>query len=367
MKSVRKVLVLSVGLLLVAGASEASAATVKWRVEPSPSPGGTQSILYGVSASSATNAWAVGCYNVSDPCQSSRALIEHYDGTSWQQTDFRQPGASGTLYGVKATSATNAWAVGSWVKNGHQDALIEHNDGTGWSYQPSVSYKRRHNALYGVAASSASNAWAVGGALKGSSDYVPIVEHFDGSAWSLNPPTTPGRGASLNSVTIAAANDVWVAGWYLDKGGEHALLERWDGTDWFAYVFSDPTSYFSDISATSPTDVWAVGSEGGAPFVLHFDGGNWRPISPPPLPQESLHGVKAFSGDVWVVGSWNPAGNRVTLIYRFHNNVWTHVASPNVDSTNELFAVGGTSSTNLFAVGYDEGTSSLDTLILHRS
>jgi hypothetical protein len=62
-----------------------------------------------VAATSGRNAWAVGSYG-SGP--STRVLIEHWNGTTWQQVPSPDNAGTSSLYGVAATSATNPWAVG---------------------------------------------------------------------------------------------------------------------------------------------------------------------------------------------------------------------------------------------------------------
>ncbi len=70
---------------------------------PSPSPPGDDS-LAGVAATSARNAWAVGS-------QGNHTLILHWDGRAWKRA--RRPRIAGVLDSVAATSARNAWAVGA--------------------------------------------------------------------------------------------------------------------------------------------------------------------------------------------------------------------------------------------------------------
>jgi hypothetical protein len=52
---------------------------------PSPNPGGTRgvSVLNGVAAASAANAWAVGYY--APRGSPLRTLIVHWTGTAWKQ------------------------------------------------------------------------------------------------------------------------------------------------------------------------------------------------------------------------------------------------------------------------------------------
>ena len=109
-----------------------------WTRMPGPDPW-TAVNLYSVSAVSATDAWAVGDY-LNRAGGGWRTLIVHWDGTSWT----RVPSPLGeskkaTLAGVSAVSATDAWAVGRVANSttGQQRTLILHWDGTSWTRVPS--------------------------------------------------------------------------------------------------------------------------------------------------------------------------------------------------------------------------------------
>ena len=65
--------------------------------------------LLGVSATSASNAWAVGFIGGSP----QQTLIQHWNGTAWKQVATPDPGPVGNILdGVSAVSASDAWAVG---------------------------------------------------------------------------------------------------------------------------------------------------------------------------------------------------------------------------------------------------------------
>src|SRR6185437_5832073 len=80
--------------------------------------------LRGVAATSAGNAWAVGAVG----SLTARTLIVHWNGKAWARVPSPSPGNSG-LYGVAATSATNAWAVGA----AGSTTLILHWNGKSWA------------------------------------------------------------------------------------------------------------------------------------------------------------------------------------------------------------------------------------------
>src|ERR1700691_6494929 len=71
----------------------------------------------GVSAVSATDAWAVGykCSNAecAIPDLTYTTLIEHWNGRKWSTVASTNPFPSDQLTAVSAVSATDAWAVGN--------------------------------------------------------------------------------------------------------------------------------------------------------------------------------------------------------------------------------------------------------------
>jgi hypothetical protein len=105
---------------------------------PSPSPGPRQNGLAGVTALSPTSMWAVG-----NTAQAAlyQTLVEHYDGTAWTQMPSPSvPNVNSALYSVSAISASNLWATGSTYANRYsQKTLVEHYDGTAWTIVPSLT------------------------------------------------------------------------------------------------------------------------------------------------------------------------------------------------------------------------------------
>ncbi len=101
-----------------------------WTRVPSPTPAGGGE-LGGVAATSASSAWAVGCTSCSH-IDSFKGLILGWNGKVWRRVPSPLPayGKYGNaLAGVAATSAANAWAVGC-TASGH--TLILRWNGTTW-------------------------------------------------------------------------------------------------------------------------------------------------------------------------------------------------------------------------------------------
>jgi hypothetical protein len=142
--------------------------------------------LLSVSASSASSAWAVGEHCTS-ACGTTypgfNALILHWNGTAWSRVPSPSPASTlGPLFGVSAISPANAWAVGpNNPSTGH--ALILHWNGTAWSRVPSPA---GGPGLLAVTATSATSAWAVGDYSTASGQPRTLIVHWNGTSWSLS-------------------------------------------------------------------------------------------------------------------------------------------------------------------------------------
>ncbi len=113
-------------------------------------------------------------------------------------------GPSGSdLDAVAVVSTNDVWAVGDNQPGGSFTTLIEHWDGTQWSVVPSPSPGSQYNVLYGVAAVSISDVWAVGYSSSGNSQQT-LIEHWNGSSWSVV--TSPNVGSSNFLFAVTAVS-----------------------------------------------------------------------------------------------------------------------------------------------------------------
>src|SRR5205085_1758789 len=88
-----------------------------WQRVPSPSPQGAAA-FYGISATSATTAWAVG-ESENTTVNTSSTLVEAWNGTQWQVVASPSPGADVNVFAVVVGIGPDAaWAVGSTYGNG---------------------------------------------------------------------------------------------------------------------------------------------------------------------------------------------------------------------------------------------------------
>lgn len=95
----------------------------RWKKASSPNPVGAD-VLRGVAATSASNAWAVGTH-FNFAASAAQTLILHWNGRAWRQVANPHPGGSlSILNGVAASSACNVWAVGAYNNPGQQTLAL---------------------------------------------------------------------------------------------------------------------------------------------------------------------------------------------------------------------------------------------------
>jgi hypothetical protein len=210
-----------------------------WRQVASPDPGGAgrDDRLTAVSASSAGDAWAVGYY--SDARLARRVLVLHWDGTSWRQVSAIQSlgrSRGAMLFGVTAISASDVWAVGYLIKPGPY-ALVLHWNGQAWTRSVRLNAGGGLSILSSVAASSTSNVWAVGHSQSRSGQTASLILHWNGSSWArlANPVPDAGDSARLIGVATSSIGNAWAVGEYSTPNGyAQGLFLHWDGRSWRA-------------------------------------------------------------------------------------------------------------------------------------
>ena len=304
-----------------------------WTQTPSPNPSPTGSFLGGVAATSASNIWAVGEY---DSGAAEQTLVLHWNGTAWKRVPSPNPGgpaASDFLTGVTATSASNAWAVGQYASVGGEQALVLHWNGTAWRQVPSP--KLYLSGLTGVAATSSRNAWAVGSdGNRTAGSLQTLVLHWNGTAWKHVPSPDPGGSLSdnfLSGVAATSASSAWAVGSYSNDaaGVVQTIILRWNGTAWKHVRSPDPggSSTFNvldGVAATSASNAWAVGEyfhgTTDQTLVLHWNGTAWKRVrSPDPGGSSTVNELAAVAatspGNIWAVGGYSTAigGDAIAL------------------------------------------------------
>jgi len=339
-------LAVAAGLLAMIAAGSAGAATASiWTVVPSVNPQASQvtdTSFAAVSAISATSGWAVGTFMNASALENP--LVEHWNGSRWTLGSAPEPsGTQAGLSGVDQLSKTSAWAVGT-------------------------------------------TATKVAG--EGNIDNEPLIEHWNGTRWSIVPGAVLPAGATgdLTAVGGTGPGDVWAVGFTLSADAqEQVLFEHYDGKSWSQAPFPTQTSACSPdasdcfldpeaVAASAASNVWVVGTvrepNPTANFIAHWNGKAWSVVPAPCLTGQivestcaltsadlnQLSGVTVLSAkDAWASGSEgnvNDQNFRVPYVLHWNGTKWALVKTPNLGGEGSMLnGITALGSRDIWAVG----------------
>lgn len=328
-----------------------------------PGPGGFNPNLIapqlnGIAAVAPNDAWIAGIYD-------DESLIEHWNGARWNivpTPDLSSQGNYG-LFGIAAISASDVWAVGA-ISPGYQHffrgvgvhTLIEHWDGSHWSVVPGLDENSGANELIGVSALAANDIWAVGdtSADASSGNTSLLVEHWDGNRWSVvQIPASLGINQPT-SIAAASANDIWVLGQLASS--RQATLLHWNGHQWS--LTPAPGTQAGDaldtLTVGGEHDIWAAGNEnkGSAfyPLLGHWDGTHWNRFPVPHTTRGALGGLLALSSNnIWVAERGVVRGQYFEQMLHWDGKSW-HAVSQQHASDGQLMFMAGAGN-RLWAIG----------------
>lgn len=216
-------------------------------------------------------------------------------------------------------SAKDIWTAGD-------AGTLLHWNGCAWGIvqvpiQSATSSAPNLRALWG---SYADDAWAVGDG--------GTALHWNGLAWTQTP---TGQPVDLLGTWGSDPEHFWATG----KSG---TILRWDGSAW-GVESSGTTSALNAVWGSGSGDVWAVGEQGA---IVHSDGVQWT--------ASSSNTTKALSA-VWGPGDssigdnvWTTGESGITLRWNAAQKQWQAAGST---SSQNLLALGGTSSSEVWAMG----------------
>jgi hypothetical protein len=256
--------------------------------------------------------------------------------------------------------------------------LAEHRSGSAWARVPVPQPAGQQARLNAVDDLSPGNAWAVGTSFSGGAattgDGPTLIEHWNGTTWSIvpspNPATgTPGDSDVLTAISGTGPSDLWATGWDNNAADDtiSLLFEHWNGTTWTAAASPTPlgsAQFANGITAISPDNVWAVGTDetgGSATLSAHWNGTAWSIVPTPDIThagnaQNMLTGVSSDSaGDVWASGladNVNGQNLRVPYVLHWTGTQWIMTKVPNLGTEgSRLNGIQVLSPTDAWTVG----------------
>src|SRR5438128_687664 len=106
------------------------------------------------------------------------------------------------------------------------------NDYT-WKIVKSPNGGLDNSELHGIAAISQNDVWTEGSYdTSAGSIFHTLIEHWNGSQWSVARSPSPGTNDFLNDLSAVSASDVWTVGNSTINGVAQTLIEHWNGSQW---------------------------------------------------------------------------------------------------------------------------------------
>jgi hypothetical protein len=363
-----------------------AASTSHWTVVPSPNVSGQDNILAAVAANSGTDVWAVGQFIPDANQDLTQTLIEHWDGTSVTAVSSPNVGNfANALFAVTAKGGL-AWAVGYFIdstSNFNAKSLILAWDGKTWNVvgHPHVGTA---DQFFGVSAVSPTDIWAVGTTKDSSGKFTTLTEHFDGYDWDVVSSPNPGATSNqLHAVRAVSSNSVWAVGFQTGtQGPDIPVIEHWNGSQW-SVVTPPSAGAFSTqlfgVAGVSDADVRAVGDKQDNvhnPKTLAEDGVNGvfslRSSDNGSTGENHLYGIAAVSNDLaYAVGdALDPTTQNFNNLVQSCTDSGCSketVPNPSQGGNNQLGGVTVVSANDVWAVGTFDGPNAPQTLFLHRT
>jgi hypothetical protein len=278
---VKRTLVLGLTAVLVClGAAQAFAAAppaVHWGVQtiPKPTPSAYSTLA---SVACPSNDWciSVGATFTSPTLETQNPISELRKGTAWQLVQVPKPaGASyGALSSVSCLSISNCYAVGAYSNGPVNHPLIEHWNGSAWSVLPTGIPASRSIALTLIKCTSATSCLALGNEAVGNAAAPPLVDALYGTRWngsqwaptSLKGSPYGASRAGLTSMSCASATACFAMGFATLNGEYLPVVERYANGVWSEIALPVPAgrrvAIWTAVSCSSATSCLAVGQLG---------------------------------------------------------------------------------------------------------
>lgn len=282
-----------------------------------------------VSASGATNAWAVGPTFDGGPCDDPCSFASHWNGKKWQRIALPDLPVDGDYFGsvtVAAMAGGRAWVFVSMidsVSSTGQEVAVEWN-GTSWSAALQLP-----GSPSGPIASDPDDVWGFE-----NDNGTPVADHYNGTRWNQVP-----IAVNVSKARASHGAGDWVVGTVPTQPTQPTQVEvlHWSKGAWknvplpkILVPKGDQMSPGALALGTSKNSVWATvgvgpvkGSGPVTTILLHWNGTAWTRVAYP-----KGVGIDELASDGYG-GAWVASyqGSNVVM-YHYHALRWTHVTVP---------------------------------------
>jgi hypothetical protein len=254
------------------------------------------------------------------PAASARLRCGLWDPFSSMPVEWPWVGAD--LQDIVATSATDAWAVGTVHGYGLHPYVTHLVRGT--FRRVHIDKPHMQGALNAVALVGG-RPFAVGYHDGPSGHRRPLaIERVDGR-WVVDRFGERLTGTTLHDITEGPNGDVWAVG----QRRSAPVLFRWDGASWHDVAPPAPVGGILFGIEASPTgDLWAVG---GGYVIRKLPGSPWETVSVPLPPSgvfDLLFDAAFYQDRVWLAGYYYDGDLLGTVAYEWDGTSWTSVVDP---------------------------------------
>ncbi|MBV9524855.1 MAG: hypothetical protein JOZ46_03440 [Candidatus Dormibacteraeota bacterium] len=238
---------------------------------PQPLTVGKEMALHAVACASTTFCLAVGSYSVDGSSNDRRALVERWNGAGWAVLTAPSPDSDTVLNAVACVSSSACMAVGAQTPANAPatQAFALRWNGAALAITPLPS-AAGDTVLNGIACPLERRCIAVGSSKSGQ---LPAawVATWDGAGWAATTGATPTGGVDswLNAVACTQPAACTAVGGY-STSGDHddpvsdPLIESWDGMAWSVVPSPAPgagnLAVLSSVACTARSSCFAVGN-----------------------------------------------------------------------------------------------------------
>ena len=222
--------------------------------------------MQGAGAGPQTAALGAGGYG---PSNTSHALTEEYNGTSWSEVN-NLPRGMGRLFGL-GTQTAAIFCGGFAQPNTMYNETWEY-DGTNWSEGGDMNTARGMGINFGTQTAGLIGG---GGNFGGSASVEAEVEEYNGTAWTEvnNIPNATRNNASFGTQTAGVVTQGKISPNGAWPGTNTNVSFEYDGTNWTAAAAGLVTGPAGEGVGTL-TDGGTCGNNGG--IYQRYDGTTWR-------------------------------------------------------------------------------------------
>jgi hypothetical protein len=272
--------------------------------------------LHDVDMISETAVWAVGGsrWYVDTGWQYTSEILQYEGDRRWVRASSP---VTWSLNAVDMISETDGWAVG-------EHGSIVHHNGANWEAVSSPVTC----SLHAVDMISSTEGWVVGG---DSFKTCPVgMLWYDGADWMTV--TNPAEGLPLSDIDMISSTEGWAVGGEYDSG----LILHYEAGDWVTVTVPPSVTHIGSIDMASAVDGWAVEQYNADGTLLHYNGSTWEKVSTDHLGLQkpyfdSLYMVSETEG--WITGvsktgeSWH-MHNLIPFVLYYDGTNWRQISLP---------------------------------------